>query len=400
MKAERERDVVDAVRWAHDKRTPLEIVANGTKRAFASSIVGEPLDVSGLAGIVSYEPEELIITARPGTTLSELRGVLSERKQQLGFDPPEWARFFDAPGESTLGGILGVDAAGPARLRYGGARDHLLGFRAVNGFGAGFRAGGRVVKNVTGFDIPKLVCGSFGTLCVLTEVTLRVFPKPALSATLGVPNVSAQKGLALLRRVWSSPLESSGLSFLPDKLSPITDSAIGTALIRLDGAEEPLAEKLALARSLLPGIETDTYSGDEPFAPVSDGSLFRKLSLDVWRVYVPPAQALPFLSEAAPSGWIADWAGGLLWVGLEADDATAHTRMARAGARTGAQAIRMRGDSKTRNRSGIVEPDDAGLHAVLAAVKRAFDPLAILNRDRLYNDEVQDGPIAGESLTS
>lgn len=390
MRAEQESEVVDAVRWAHDKRTPLEIVANGTKRAFSNIVLGEQLDVSGLAGIVSYEPEELIITAKPATTLSELRAVLSEKKQQLGFDPPEWAPFFGASGESTLGGILSVDAAGPARLRHGGARDHLLGIRAVNGFGAGFRAGGRVVKNVTGFDIPKLVCGSFGTLCVLTEVTLRVFPKPALSATLAVRNVNAHQGLALLRRVWTSPLESSGLSYLPDRLSPITDSATGTALIRFDGASEPLAEKLALARPLLQGMEADTHDGDEHFAPVTDGSLFHGLSLDVWRVYVPPAQALPFLSEAAPAGWTADWAGGLLWVGLEAGDADARTRLARAAARTGVQAIRMRGDPKTRSGSGIIEPDDAGLHSVLAAVKRAFDPLALLNRDRLYKDEVQD----------
>jgi len=399
MKAEQESEVVDAVRWAHDKHTLLETVGNGTKRAFGNTLRGEPLDVSGLAGIVSYEPEELIVTARPGTTLSELRQVLNEKKQQLGFDAPEWAAFFGAPNESTLGGILSVDAAGPARLRYGGARDHLLGIRAVNGFGAGFRAGGRVVKNVTGFDIPKLVCGSFGTLCVLTEVTLRVFPKPALSATLVIRNVRAREGLALLRRVWSSPLESSGLAYLPDQLSPITDSAIGTALIRFDGAREPLAEKLALARPMLQGVESDTYPGDEAFAPVADGSLFHDLSLDVWRVYVPPAQALPFLNETEPASWIADWAGGLLWVGLEARDPVARTRLARAAARTGAQALRMRGNSRTSSRSGIVEPDDASPHTVLAAVKRAFDPLAVLNRDRLYNDEVQDGQTAGEGLT-
>jgi glycolate dehydrogenase FAD-binding subunit len=390
MRAEQESEVVDAVRWAHDKRTPLEIVANGTKRAFGNTILGEPLDVSGLAGIISYEPEELIVTARPGTTLSELRAVLSEKKQQLGFDPPEWAPFFGTSGNSTLGGILSVDAAGPARVRYGGARDHLLGVRAVNGFGAGFRAGGRVVKNVTGFDVPKLVCGSFGTLCILTEVTLRVFPKPALSATLAVRSVSAREGLALLRRVWTSPLESSGLSYLPDRISPTTASTTGTALIRFDGAQEPLAEKLALARPLLQGMETDTHDGDEHFAPVADGSLFRDLSFDVWRVYVPPAWALPFLDEAAPAGWMADWAGGLLWVGLEAGDAAARTRLARAAARTGAQAIRMRGDPKTCDRSGIAEPEDAGLHPVLSAVKRAFDPLVLLNRDRLYDDEVHD----------
>src|SRR3981081_3375069 len=186
MRAPSEGEIVDAVREARARETPLQIVGNGTKRDFGRPIEGDVLDVSGLSGIVVYEPEELILTARPGTTLREVRETLAAKGQQLGFDPPEWARVFGAHGEATLGGAISVDAGGPQRTRYGGARDHLLGIRAVNGMGEGVKAGGRVVKNVTGFDVPKLVCGAFGTLCVLTEVTVRVFPKPALSKTVAV----------------------------------------------------------------------------------------------------------------------------------------------------------------------------------------------------------------------
>ena len=379
MKANTDNEVVDAVRWARERSQPLEIIGNGTKRAFGRPIEGEPLDVSGLTGIVSYEPEELIISAKPGTRLSELRAALTEKKQQLGFDPPEWAGFFGTPHESTIGGILCVDAAGSARLRYGGPRDHLLGIHGVNGFGERFRAGGRVVKNVTGFDIPKLVCGSFGTLCVLTEVTLRVFPKPASSTTLALRGIAAQEGLSVLRRVWSSPLESSGLAYLPQaSASPFDD---GTALIRLDGAPEPLSEKLALARSLLGNF--DVHPGGDDFDAIEEGSSLRRED-DVWRIYASPAQAFAFLVEVRPSRWVADWAGSLLWVGLPAENRDAQARLSGAIRRFRAQALLMRAGTETRKSSGFIEPCDEGLRSVTAAVKAAFDPDFLFNRGRLY----------------
>ena len=152
--------------------------------------------LSGLKGIVAYEPEELIITVLPGTPVAEIENALAAKGQRLGFDPPDWGPLLGAPaGVGTIGGAICVDACGPARVRYGAVRDHLLGFRAVNGLGEAFKAGGKVVKNVTGFDIPKLVCGAFGTLCVLTEVTLRVFPKPSRSQTLSVRDVAPQRRL-------------------------------------------------------------------------------------------------------------------------------------------------------------------------------------------------------------
>src|ERR1700731_339428 len=145
MRAASEAEVVDAVREARGRKMALEIVGNGPKRAFGRPCEGEVLDVSGLAGIVVYEPEELILTAKPGTTLREVNAALDAKGQQLGFDPPAWARLFGGVCEATLGGAIGVDAGGPQRLRYGGARDHLLGIRAVNGMAEAFKAGGRVV---------------------------------------------------------------------------------------------------------------------------------------------------------------------------------------------------------------------------------------------------------------
>ncbi len=213
----------------------------GTKQAFGRAVVtmGSVLDVSGLSGIVSYQPEELIITAKPGTPVAEIEAALAQKGQRLGFDPSDWGPLLGRePGAGTIGGAISCDLAGSARIRCGAVRDHLLGLRGVNGLGEAFKAGGKVVKNVTGFDLPKLVCGAFGTLCVLTEVTLRVFPKPPLSTTLMVRGLPAADGFALLRKVWSSPLEATGLAF-----------SHGNALIRLEGEEQPLAEKCAMLRS-------------------------------------------------------------------------------------------------------------------------------------------------------
>ena len=374
MQAGTESEVVAAVRWACDQNKPLEIFSSGTKRAFGRPITGEPLDVSGLEGIVSYEPEELILTAKPGTRLSEVRAALDARRQQLGFDPPEWARFFGSSGESTLGGVLSVDAAGSARVRYGGPRDHLLGIRGVNGFGDVFRAGGRVVKNVTGFDIPKLICGGFGTLCVLTEVTLRVYPKPPLCEIFALRDLAVAEGLSLLRRVWSSPLESSGLSYVPR-------AGLGTAFIRLDGTREALGEKVAFARSLLQGHELENQPSDA-FPSIDDGSMFDQPTLDVWRVYTPPSQALGILEAVRPIQWLADWAGGLLWLGLEASD-QAHDSLEHTLKRYGAQALLMRASPASR-RQRVIVPSDDDLLAVARAVKTAFDPMGLFNRGRMY----------------
>src|SRR5262249_26034183 len=152
-------------------------------------------------------------TARPGTKVTEIVELLAAHNQQLGFDPPDWGPLFGAaPGRGTIGGAVAADLCGSRALRFGRARDHLLGFRAVNGLGEAYKAGGKVVKNVTGFDLPKLMCGAMGTLGPLTELTLRVFPKPPLSATLAIEGVTRSDGLPLLRKVWTSPLEATGLA--------------------------------------------------------------------------------------------------------------------------------------------------------------------------------------------
>jgi glycolate oxidase FAD binding subunit len=343
-----EAEIVEIVRAARADRAPLEIVAAGTKRAFGRTPQGTPLDVSGLAGVVSYEPEELLLTVKPGTTVAEIEALLGAHGQRLGFDPADWGPLLGADaGRATIGGVLSADASGSAAVRYGRARDHLLGFRSVNGFAQAYKAGGKVVKNVTGFDLPKLMCGAMGTLGVLTEVTLRVFPKPPLSQSFAA-KLDAQAGLALLRRVWSSPLDATGLAY-----------ADGSAFVRLEGERAPLAEKSAMLRAMAEIAEVD-----DPFRGIAGGVAFT--GLDVWRATLPPSRAIELVAGALH--WCADWAGGLIWIaGGEGVRAAAE--------RLGGHAIAMRGGRG---------PEEPARAALTRAVKAAFDPLGLFNPGRLY----------------
>jgi len=331
MKADSEAQVVEAVRAARASRTPLEIVAGGTRRSTGGRVAApELLDVSGLRGIVNYEPEELILTVRPGTPLGEIESALAAKNQRLGFEPQDWCGMLGSTGEATIGGAISCNADGFARLRHGGARDHLLGFRGVNGFGEAFKAGGKVVKNVTGFDVPKLVCGAFGTLCVLTELTFRVFPKPSRSVVLVRRDVAPKEGFALLRKVWSSPLDATALVY-----------AWGAAFVRLEGETDSLAEKRAALGGLVEAERIETR-----FAPGA---------LDIHRIDVKPSEAAEIAAGLDTPQWYGDWAGARIWS-------------------AGGKAM-----GRTLRGASLTPPGPLD-----RAVKAAFDPLSLFNPGRMF----------------
>ena len=385
--AHSEADVVEAVRAAREWKSPLNIVGARTKRAFGRAVAGwgTVLDLSGLSGVVAYEPEELILTVRPGTKVAEIETLLAAKNQRPGFDPADWGPLFGASaGAGTIGGAIAADVAGSGAVRHGRVRDHLLGFHAVNGLGEAYKAGGRVVKNVTGFDLPKLMCGSFGTLGPLTEVTLRIFPKPPLSATLAVRDIVAQEGLALLRRVWSSPLDATGLAYIPASVA-FAGLESGAALIRLDGAREPLREKVAALRALLCASDMrEIEEGDALFRKLGDGAPFFGNAFDVWRVAVPPASTAGCAAEIASPFWYADWAGGMLWVGSDPQDAEAPAKLRAIAMRAGGHATLMRASEDSRAQIPIFQPEPPERAALTRAVKAAFDPLGLFNPGRMF----------------
>ncbi len=381
-----EAEILDFVRAAREKREPFEIVAGGTRRGAGKPMAnpdGKPLpvlDVSKLTGIVEYQPEELIVTARPGTPLVELKAALAEKNQCLGFDPVHWS-LFGCGGNPTIGGAMSCDASGPGRLRHGAARDSLLAFRAVNGLGEAFRGGAKVVKNVTGFDLPKLVCGAFGTLVVLSEVSFRVFPRPSARATLIVRGLDPQKGFAALRAIWKSALEPSGLAYIPGNTNfpGLEDVGEGAALVRFEAAQMPLNEKITAAK-LLVGSAEELEAGEAIFAAIGEGVIFNTSELDVWRLSVPPTEAARVAASLASPLWLGDWAGGLLWLGAKGEDAE---RVRAVTAEAGGHAMLLRAPAARRAALGVFPPQPKALAELTRSVRAAFDPNGLFNPGRL-----------------
>src|SRR5437016_10116323 len=230
----------EAVAEALTAEEQLEVAAGGSKRALGRPLqTPHTLDLSRLAGIRDYAPSELVLTAGAATPLAEIERVLAENGQMLAFEPPRWCGLLGVEEASpTLGGVLACNLSGPRRIKAGAARDHFLGFRAVSGRAEIFKAGGKVVKNVTGYDLPKLMAGSYGTLAALEEVTIKVLPRPEDSCTLMVCGLDATTAVQRLTRALASPHEISGAAYLPASLTaPRTPhrGSPGMAALRLEG---------------------------------------------------------------------------------------------------------------------------------------------------------------------
>jgi glycolate oxidase FAD binding subunit len=372
-----EAQVVEFVRGAREAKAPFEIVAGGTRRSVGKPLGDLPLlDVSGLSGIVKYEPQELILTAAPATPLAEIHQVLAAKNQRLGFDPADWSRLLNSNGVASLAGAASCDASGSGRLRHGGARDSLLGFHGVNGLGESFRGGAKVVKNVTGFDLPKLVCGAYGTLCVLTEMTFRVYPRPQFAAILCLADVTPEVGFAALRKIAHSALEPAGLAYLP--ASMLAEMGQGAALIKLEGAAQPLEEKIALAHGLLGNAATRIEA--DMFPAIGCGEKFADLPGDVWRVMIAPSDAPRVARELNAKHWMGDWAGRLIWLAAPPSDAA---RIRGIAASAQGQAMLLRAGAESRAAHGLYAPQPPALAALNRAVKAAFDPLSLFNPGRL-----------------
>ena len=271
LRPENEEEVVRVLLERYERGSPVAVVGSGGKSGWGETVAAEDsLDLSGLSGVTLYEPNELVLSARAGTPLSMIETLLAENDQELAFEPMDAAPLFGgASGQATLGGTLAANVSGPRRIKAGAARDHVLGIRAVSGWGELFKSGGRVVKNVTGYDLSRGLSGSWGTLAVFTEITLKVLPKAPDSATLVVLGLNDAAGVDLLCAAMGSPWEVSSAAHVPAALSanlPVDLGAGGRALtlMRLEGVGPSVdyrAEKLrALAGDLEAVLVADTES--------------------------------------------------------------------------------------------------------------------------------------------
>lgn len=405
------QELGEIVRWAAANATPLRVLGRDSKGGLGRPVAAEhELRLAGFSGVSGYEPSELILTAGAGTPLAEIEALLAENGQMLAFEPPDHARVHASSSPTptagparagTLGGVIAGNISGPRRFLAGAARDHFLGFRAVNGRGEAFKAGGRVVKNVTGFDLPKLLAGSWGTLAALWEVTLKVMPVPEFSCTLLVFGLDDTGANRLMSTAAASAQVVSGAAHLPAWVAARSAvvKAAGQAVtaLRVEGPELSTRHRVAALKTLLAdggraGIECAEL--DNP-ATLALWREIRDLALlpvggerEIWRLALPPASAPGVIARlekmASASAWLQDQAGGALWLSCPAGTAAEPIRDAlRPG---GGHATLWSASAARRAAVPVFQPQPPALAALTRRVKASFDPRAVLNPGRMYSD--------------
>ncbi|WP_193370318.1 glycolate oxidase subunit GlcE [Pelagibius marinus] len=390
--------VTEAVAWAVSQEAPLEVAGRGSKRALGRPVqAAHSLDLSRLTGITLYEPEELVLSARAGTPLAEIEAVLEEKRQMLAFEPADLGPLLGgAAGAATLGGVLACNLSGPRRIKAGAARDHFLGLQAVSGRGELFKSGGRVVKNVTGYDLCKLLCGSYGTLAVMTDVTVKVLPRPEKTWTVLVTGLDDATALAAMTRALGSPHEVSGAAHLPaaqaakSAVTYVTGAGTAVTALRLEGPDPSVEYRCAALRKELADLgateELHSHNSLAFWQELRDVRPFvGQEGLAVWRISVAPSAGPGVVAAIGEGEAFYDWGGGLIWLALPAvGDAGAGEVRAAVAAAGGGHATLVRAPEALRAAEAVFQPQDAAKAMLSEKVKDGFDPKRVLNPGRMY----------------
>jgi glycolate dehydrogenase FAD-binding subunit len=401
LKPRSPKDVEDAVQWALGKGAALELVGRGSKRAIGRPAQSDlSLDLSGLSGVILYEPQELVLSAQAGTPLDEIEALLAVQGQHLAFEPMDYGMLLTgASASGTIGGTLAANLCGPRRIAAGAARDHFLGFEAVSGRGEAFKSGGRVVKNVTGYDLCKLMAGSWGTLAALTTVTIKTLPRPQTQATVVLAGLDDATAVRAMTAAMATPCDVSGAAHLPamaaSRIGLATASGRSLTLLRLEGVAPSVAHRKASlieAMQAFGAVETceDGVSGDlwravrdvTPFAATPE-----RAARPVWRIVTVPSRSVELAHMIAATGeaeLLFDWAGGLVWVMLAPSDDADAALVRRVVRACGGQATLIRAPAATRAAVDVFAPQEPGLGALTRRVKQGFDPKGVLNPGRMW----------------
>ncbi len=379
------RELTEAMAHAAGAGGKLEIRGGGGKAAFGCDRGDvDILDMRCFSAVIDYDPAELILRVGAGARLSDVEALVAAQGQMLAFEPWDQARLFGGEGGGgTIGGALAAAAAGSRRLSRGGARDHLLGFEAVSGRGERFIAGGNVVKNVTGFDLSKLVCGSWGRLVALTQVTLKVMPAPRACESFALDRVTLDVAQTAMNAAMKSQAEIAASAYVP--------GANSRAVFRLEGVEPSIRARADLLTALtapfgnlrpMDAAEADDFwKSVQSVAPLSSASI-------LWRLHVPPSRGGGLARELCGEGegYLLDWAGGLVWIaGLEAAD-----RVRSTAERAGGHAVLVRAPAAMRTVIPALHPASPGVARVERAVREAFDPSGVFETGRFLDTSCAD----------
>ncbi len=397
-----ESELIALLEEANSATRPLELIGRGTKRSYGRPLqVEAEVSLEAFSGVRFYEPEELVLSAGAATPLAEIEALLEEKHQMLAFEPmdlhPLLSGEIGEERQDSLGGVVACNLSGPRRPRAGAARDHVLGLVGVNGEGARFKTGGRVVKNVTGYDLCKLLSGSQGTLAALTEITVKVLPRPEKTRSLLYYGLTAEQASALFTRAMGSAYDLSAAAHLPEPLAAqsgvdlVSGPRKSVTALRLEGPEPSVMARQAgltawLAEWGEPGEELHAKRSLAFWREVRDcHALVGRKQARIWRVSLPPAAAIAFLRalKVAPQDFYLDWGGGLLWLADSNGDGDLRA-LERQLKALGGYATLVRAEAADRAALPAFLPQAPEAAKLAGRVKAALDPKGILNPGRLY----------------
>ncbi|MDZ4790225.1 MAG: FAD-binding protein [Hyphomicrobiales bacterium] len=393
-----ERDVADLVAQAANSGTPLEVAGYRTKRLIGRPVnTGAALSTGELSGVTLYEPNELVISARPGTSLAQIESLLASNNQELAFEPIDLSRAVNKrPLGVSIGGVFATNASGPRRILRGAARDHLLGVRAVNGRGEVIKSGGRVMKNVTGVDLVRGLAGSWGTLGVLTEVTMKVLPKAEETRTLIFMNLPDEAAIGLMCAALGTPYEVSGTVHLQAPLAKriadkdLADLGYSISALRLETFSASMLYRIdRLRRDLSPFGEVYELDHGRSLAFWSDmrGLSYLAGTWPLWRITVSPAKAAQLvgaLRAIIDCRAAFDWSGGLIWLEVPPSMDANAADLRRIIGQFDADAMLIRAEPHVRAAVEVFQPLPEANMNLIRRLKHAFDPMGILNPGRMY----------------
>jgi glycolate oxidase FAD binding subunit len=387
-----EAGIVAAVQAAFEEGTPLEIGGNASKTGLLRPVqAARGLSTAALSGITLYSPQELIMTARAGTPMAEVTAVAAAKGQHIIAEPPDLSALLGATTTQTLGGVVATNLSGPRRVAWGAMRDHVMGVRAVNGIGEAIHSGGRVLKNVTGLDLCKLLTGSYGTLAVITDVTIKLLPAPERRGTLVLRGLDPVRAVAAMSACLGSPYAVSAAAHLPGGLS-VGDAGLDgpVTLARVEDFAPAVAYRTERLRAELAAFGQaellDDAASQLAWAALRDVRPLVAHPGAVWRISVRPS-AGPAVAAAVErdlgASWFMDWGGGLVWIAADPTEA-AHNTVAAAARTGGGTWTLVRGPEWLRATVAVIPPESPPLARISRNVKAAFDPRGILNPGRMY----------------
>lgn len=370
-----ESAIREAVRDAAAQNKALRIAAGGTRTGIGQTVENTALlDVSGNTGIELYEPGSMTMVARAGTLMSEITQALAVENQMLAFEPMDHRPLMDTQGEPTLGGVVACNVSGPRRFLAGACRDHLLGVRFIDGQGRLIKNGGRVMKNVTGLDLTKLICGSFGTLGVISEVALKVLPRPERSASLQVSGLDEEQAVRLFCKALGTPYEVNGAAYQN-----------GIAMLRVEGLEAQVAYRISSLQALFPKLAMSILEGavhDDLWTGLRDLHIFSGSDDAVWKLSVKPTDASAIVSHVKrklAARAVLDQGGGTIWVAVPSDAPGQGETIRSVLKSLGGHATLVRGSEELRQSMPVFQPQANRLTAISKALRQQFDPSGILN---------------------